>query len=119
MRVDAALGPGYDRDIARGDAVHVVYGVGDVFGVYLGIAEKLDRDVELYGVGIRYACEERDEVAVEGLVAGYVCGGNELEYTIRAFAPHNTREQAYDDCRFLAICECCWDVNDLPQLCLG
>ena len=59
--------PGDDADVDRrgGDGGDVVDGVGDVFGVYLGVAEEEAGDVEPHGVGERGGGEEGDEVGGE------------------------------------------------------
>ncbi|MCJ1238151.1 hypothetical protein MMC14_006140 [Varicellaria rhodocarpa] len=87
LRVEATLGPGDDAEVygRGGDGGDVVDGVGDVFGVDLGVAEEEAGDVESHGVGEGGGGEEGDEVGGEVDTAGGAGAGGE-DYGLFAVA---------------------------------
>jgi len=63
----------------RSNAADIVYGIGDVFRIYLGVAEELDGDIQPDYVGVWTILKEGDVVSGEGLVAGITGAGDKLD----------------------------------------
>jgi hypothetical protein len=52
LKIDIALGPANDGNLFTSDAIDIVDCVRSIFGVDLGIVQKISRDVKPNGVGI-------------------------------------------------------------------